>query len=61
MINSGVLLLLSDLVSTRQEQLATASDEERKDDCALNERVIICSSQLLQLIAIRTGSVASGC
>jgi len=54
-----VLQLLSDLLSSRQEQLNAASDEERKDDYVLNERVILCSSQLLQLIAIRTGSDAS--
>ena len=60
LINSGVLQLLSDLVSSRQEQLIAASDEERRDDYVLNERIILCSSQLLQLIAIRIGSVASG-
>ena len=59
LINSGVLQLLSDLVTSCQEQLIGANDEERKDDYLLNERVILCSSQLLQLIAIRTGSVAS--
>lgn len=58
MINSGVLQLLSDLVASHQGQLITASDAERKDDYVLNERVILCSSQLLQLIAIRTGLVA---
>ena len=61
MINSGVLKLLGDLVASRQEQLIAATDEERKDDYVLNERVILCSSQLLQLIAIRTGSVTSLC
>ena len=61
MINSGVLQLLSDLVASRQEQLIAASGEEKKEDYVLNERVILCSSQLLQLIAIRTGSVTVVC
>lgn len=60
LINCEVLQLLSDLVSSRQEQLVTASNEE-KDEYVLNDRIVVCSSQLLQLIAIRTGLVTIVC
>ena len=54
-INSGMLQLLGDLVSSQQAQLVAASDVEKKKKYILNERVVLSCSQLLQLIAVRTG------
>ena len=54
-INSGLLQLLGDLVSSQQAQLMAASDEEKNNKYVLNERIVFSCSQLLQLIAVRTG------
>ncbi|XP_065906988.1 uncharacterized protein [Dysidea avara] len=53
-INSGILQLLGNLLSSQQAQLVAANDDE-KNKYVLNERVVLSCSQLLQLIAVRTG------
>ncbi|XP_065899263.1 probable E3 ubiquitin-protein ligase HERC1 isoform X2 [Dysidea avara] len=53
-INSGILGLLGNLLSSQQAQLVAANDDE-KNKYVLNERVVLSCSQLLQLIAVRTG------
>ncbi|XP_065894094.1 uncharacterized protein [Dysidea avara] len=53
-INSGILQLLGNLLSSQQAQLVAANDD-KKNKYVLNERVVFSCSQLLQLIAVRTG------
>ncbi|XP_065895002.1 probable E3 ubiquitin-protein ligase HERC1 isoform X2 [Dysidea avara] len=53
-INSGILRCLGNLLSSQQAQLVAANDDE-KNKYVLNERVVLSCSQLLQLIAVRTG------
>ena len=55
-INSGILQLLGNLLSSQQAQLVAANDD-KKNKYVLNERVVFSCSQLLQLIAVRTGSL----